>query len=202
MVKDSRIRAHFKKNDPILFSVIADAPLPVVIPRLPSEYFISLCRTIIGQQLSTNVADVIFSRFEGLFHIQTITPRDILSVSDETLRTIGMSGAKVRFVKDMAQKVHEGIVDLSALTNMPEKEVGDVLTTIKGVGPWTAEMFCMFTLGREDVFSFGDLGLKRAIQELYKLQKEPSHRTMERLSRVWKPYRTYAALALWKFKDR
>lgn len=202
MGNDQIIRAHFRKNDPILYSVMADQPLEVIAARPPSEYFISLCRTIIGQQLSTTVADVIFARFEGLFRIHTITPRDILRVSDEALRAIGMSGAKVKFVKDLAQRVHDGRVDLPALTNKPEKEVGDVLTTIKGVGPWTAEMFCMFTLGREDVFSFGDLGLKRAIQELYSLRKEPSRRTMERLSGVWKPYRTYAALALWNFKDR
>lgn len=199
MVKN-RIRSHFQTQDPILFSVLD--PIEPVVPRHPSTYFVSLCRAIIGQQLSTTVADVIFSRFETLFKGKPIEPDVILAVSDEALRKIGMSGAKVKFIKDAAAKVQSGEVVFSALSTMNEAEVIETLTKIKGVGPWTAEMFCMFTLGREDVFSFGDLGLKRAIQELYSLKTEPSVRTMTRLSNRWKPYRTYAALALWKFKDR
>jgi len=202
MVKHSIIHSHFKKYDPILFSLVENSPIEQLTPRLPKEYFVSLCREIIGQQLSGRVADVIFSRFEDLFRTKVITPKEILRVSHETLRGIGMSRAKVRYVKDLAEKVDSHSLDLGALTDMSEGEVIAVLTEINGVGPWTAEMFLMFTLGREDVFSYGDLGLKKAIKELYGLKKDPTKKEMERLSGKWKPYRTYAALALWKFKDR
>jgi len=201
MVKSSPILAHFRDHDPVLFSLFTSPPA-VLVPKHPRTYFESLCRTIIGQQLSTTVADVIYTRFVALFHKKAITPKAVLNLSDEKLRGIGMSGAKVRFVKDLATKVLSKDIDLAALTTMGEPEVIATLTTIKGVGPWTAEMFLMFTLGREDVFSFGDLGLKRAIQTLYKLRSEPTTPYMQRISKRWSPFRTYAALALWEFKDR
>lgn len=201
MVKKAQVLDHFKKHDPILFSVIDTVPFEPVSVSVPSSYFVNLCRTIIGQQLSTKVADVIFSRFEKLYTGSTLTPGVLLHIPSDTLRSIGMSGAKVRFVQDMAQKVLQGEVNLSRLSDMSDSEVKESLTKIKGVGPWTVEMFCMFTLGREDVFSFGDLGLKRAIQKLYALKKEPSEKTMVRLSDVWRPYRTYAAFALWAYLD-
>ncbi|MBI5019252.1 DNA-3-methyladenine glycosylase 2 family protein [Candidatus Gottesmanbacteria bacterium] len=201
MVKSSPILAHFREHDPVLFSLFTSPPKRLTAEP-PKAYFESLCRTIIGQQLSTTVADVIYGRFEALFDKKEITPKTVLNTPDESLRKIGMSGAKARFVKDLATKVANKDITLTALTTMGEQEVIATLTTIKGVGPWTAEMFLMFTLGREDVFSFGDLGLKRAIQELYKLKREPSKHYMQKLSRKWSPYRTYAALALWDFKDR
>lgn len=201
MGKSSAILTHFRNADPVLFSVFASAP-EVLVPEDPRTYFVSLCRTIIGQQLSTTVAEVIAGRFAALFGRKEITPKAVLGLSEETLRGIGMSGAKVRFVKDLAAKVANKDIVLEHLAAMNEQEVVTTLTTIKGVGPWTAEMFLMFTLGREDVFSYGDLGLKRAIQTLYKLRHEPSAAFMQKLSRRWSPYRTYAALALWEFKDR
>lgn len=201
MVKDSRIRAHFKKNDPLLFSIISAKPLTLRSVRSSSQYFVSLCRIIVGQQLSTKVADVIFSRFKKLFYSSRINPDAVLAFSDDVFRGIGMSGAKTRFIKDVAQKVKKGEVNLSLLSDLPDVEVMTALMRIKGVGPWTAEMYCIFTLGREDVFSCGDLGLKRAIQKLYHLKKEPSLKTIERISKPWKPYRTYASLALWSYLD-
>lgn len=201
MVKSSPILTHFREHDPVLFSLFTSPPTPLSAEP-PQAYFESLCRTIIGQQLSTTVADVIYGRFAALFGKKAVTPKAVLATPDETLRSIGMSGAKVRFVKDLAAKVANKDITLTALTTMEENDVIATLTTIKGVGPWTAEMFLMFTLGREDVFSFGDLGLKRAIQELYKLKREPTEGYMRKLSRKWSPYRTYAALALWDFKDR
>ena len=201
MVKSSPILTHFRDHDPILFSLFTSPP-ETLVAHHPRTYFESLCRTIIGQQLSTTVADVIFARFTTLFGKKAITPKAVLRLADEKLRSIGMSGAKVRFVKDLATRVENKDILLASLTTMGEREVIATLTTIKGVGPWTAEMFLMFTLGREDVFSFGDLGLKRAIQTLYKLRREPTVAYMQRLSKRWSPYRTYAALALWEFKDR
>ncbi len=201
MVKDSPIRAHFQKVDPVLYSLLPSRIVRLT-PSHPREYFVSMCRTIIGQQLSTTAADTIYARFRALFGRKHITPSAVLALPDETLRKVGMSYAKIRFMKDWAQRVNSGDIPLPALSAMDNDGVIAVLTKTKGIGKWTAEMFLMFTLGREDVFSFGDLGLKRAIQTAYKLRREPSLRFMERLSRRWMPYRTYAALALWAFKDQ
>jgi len=201
MVKDSPIRAHFQKVDPVLYSLLPSRVVRLA-PSNPREYFASMCRTIIGQQLSTTAADTIYARFCALFGRRRISPSAVLALPDETLRKVGMSYAKIRFMKDWAQRVHSGDIPLPALSAMDNDGVIAVLTKTKGIGKWTAEMFLMFTLGREDVFSFGDLGLKRAIQTAYKLRREPSLRFMEKLSRRWMPYRTYAALALWAFKDR
>jgi DNA-3-methyladenine glycosylase II len=201
MVKESSIHAHFRKADPILFSLLPSRIVPLR-PSNPGTYFNSMCRTIIGQQLSTTAADTIYTRFRKLFGTRRITPTAVLAIADETLRGVGMSYAKIRFVKDWARRVYAKEVPLSGLSAMENEAVIDVLTQTKGIGKWTAEMFLMFTLGREDVFSFGDLGLKRAIQTAYKKKSEPSLQYMERLSKRWMPYRTYAALALWAFKDQ
>ncbi len=201
MVKDSRILAHFRRHDPTLFSLFQSIVLDDLPVRQPRQYFVSLCREIIGQQLSGRVADVIYDRFERLFPKKLVTAASIQKIPDKNLRSTGMSWSKVRFIRDLAENVQSKNIDLSLLRTLSDQKVVDHLTKIKGIGPWTAEMFLMFTLGREDVFSYGDLGLRRAIQTLYKFRKEPTHRQMEQLSNRWKPYRTYAALALWKFKD-
>lgn len=196
---DSAILTHFQHRDPKLFSIIHTISLVPLIPKHPNEYFVSLCNSIIGQQLSTHVADVIEGRFKKV--VKRITPTKILSISDESLRNTGISWSKVRFIKDAAQKVIMREVDLVHISSLNDGEVVSELTKVKGIGPWTAEMFLIFTLGRPDIFSYGDLGLKRAIVKLYGLKKDPTVKQMQAYATKWKPYRTYAALALWKFKD-
>ena len=190
---------HFKTHDPRIASLVESIELEEIIPRHQADYFRSLCSEIIGQQLSGRVADVIEGRFKKL--IKSITPENILNISDEMLRSTGMSWSKVRFIKDLAGKVKHKEVDLSAVTKLADEDVIGELTKIKGIGPWTAEMFLIFTLGREDVFSYGDLGLRQGIQKLYGLRKEPTRRQMEKLTKRWSPYRTYAARVLWRYKD-
>ncbi len=192
------VRDHFQSVDPLLFSLSQKISIEVVTPRKPSEYLVSLCREIIGQQLSGKVADVIFSRFEKLFSGKKITPQTVLKCSEEILRSIGMSWAKARFIRDLAQKVVDQSVQLAHLDQLSDDEVVKELTNVKGIGPWTAEMFLMFTLGREDVFSFGDLGLAKAIQKLYNLKKKPTRKQLEKITKKWSPYRTHAARILWE----
>lgn len=192
------IQDYFQSTDPILFSVIRHITLEVRDARPSDDYFVSLCEDIIGQQLSGKVADVIFARFEKLFPTKNITPRTVLKLSEETLRTTGMSWSKARFIRDLAQKVLDKSVRLEDLATLSDQEVIKELTKVKGIGPWTAEMFLMFTLGREDVFSYGDLGLKNAIKKLYGFKKDPTNKQMEKLVNKWKPYRTWAARILWK----
>lgn len=189
---------HFQIVDPILFSVASIVMLEDRDVRLPDDYFVSLCENIIGQQLSGKVSDVIFARFEKLFPKKNITPRTVLKLSEEKLRTTGMSWSKTRFIRDLAQKVLDTSVRLDHLSTLPDEEVIKELTKVKGIGPWTAEMFLMFTLGREDIFSYGDLGLKNAIKKLYGFKKDPTIKQMEKIVNKWKPYRTYAARILWK----
>lgn len=166
-----------------------------------TDYFRSLCREIIGQQLSGKVAEVIFSRFLKLFTLKRPTPKQVLKFHDEKLRAVGMSWSKVKFLKDLSEYVDSGKLDLQKLDDLSDNEVTQKLSKVKGIGPWTAEMFLMFSLAREDIFSLGDLGLKRAIQKLYKLKREPSKTYMEKISKKWAPYRTYVCLLLWHSLD-
>lgn len=189
---------HFSEKDPVLFALSRLVVLEDITPRHSRYFFVSLCREIIGQQLSGQVADVIERRFRKLFSNGRITPRSVVSVKEEMLRATGMSWAKVRFIRDLAQRVIQKEVKLARLPSLSNDAVIAELTKIKGIGPWTAEMFLIFALGRDDVFSTGDLGLKRAIQKAYKLTREPSVRKLQIISLQWKPYRSWAARVLWK----
>lgn len=188
---------HFKKVDPILYSAAINFKVETHSPKDPSEYFYALCRSIVGQQLSGRVADVIFGRFLKLFPKKNPTPEKILKLKEEEIREVGMSYAKIRSLKDLAQKVKTRELEIERLEKLTDEEVLAQLIRVKGVGPWTAEMFLMFTLGREDLFSHGDLGLKNGIKKLYGLEN-PSREEIEKLSSKWSPYRTYASLVLWK----
>lgn len=191
----SKVRKHFQAVDPILFSFI-DRIEPFELVKY-DDYFVSLCREIIGQQLAGKAADAIYARFLKLFPKGRVTPGRLLKIPDEKIRAIGPSWSKVGYIKDLAKKIVEKKVNLSRVASLSDEEVMKELTKVKGIGPWTVEMFLMFTLGREDIFSYGDLGLRRAIQKLYNFDKEPSMKQMEKLVIKWKPYRTYAARILW-----
>lgn len=190
-----RIKRHFQTVDPVLFSLL-DKIKPFELTKY-NDYFVSLCREIIGQQLAGKAADAIYVRFLKLFPKGRVTPGRLLKIPDEKIRAIGPSWSKVGYIKDLAIKIVEKKVNLSRVASLSDEEVMKELTQVKGIGPWTAQMFLMFTLGREDIFSYGDLGLRRAIQKLYNFKKEPGVKQMEKLVIKWKPYRTYAARILW-----
>jgi DNA-3-methyladenine glycosylase II len=163
-----------------------------------------LCASIMSQQLSTKVADVIYSRFLALFGGQEPTPQQILDTPFEILRAIGLSNAKVSYVKNVAQFEIEFGMDHKKLRKMENEEVIIYLTQIKGVGRWTVEMLLMFALGREDIFAIDDLGIQNAMIKLYKLDREDKKKFREdllRISKKWSPYRTYACKHLWNWKD-
>lgn len=201
MVKDPGLLSHFKRHDPILFSLIQTNTLETVPIKRKSDYFVSLCREIIGQQLSGRVADVIFDRFTKLFPRRIINAVSVRNASDDSLRATGMSWSKVGYIRDLSENVRAKHIDLSLLSDMSDEEVIAYLTKIKGIGPWTAEMFLIFTLGRPDVFSYGDLGLRKAIQKLYTLPHTPTRKQMEKIVMKWQPYRTYGARLLWNYLD-
>ncbi|MEO8583940.1 MAG: DNA-3-methyladenine glycosylase 2 family protein, partial [Flavitalea sp.] len=165
---------------------------------------IRLCASIMSQQLSTKVAAVIFKRFLELYGKKEPTPEQIVATPSETLRAIGLSNAKVAYVKNVAQFAIDYGMDNKKLSKMSNEEVIDYLVQIKGIGRWTVEMLLMFTLGREDLFALDDLGIQNAMIKLFKLDrmnKKEFREQMIKISDKWSPYRTYACLHLWDYKD-
>ena len=163
-----------------------------------------LCASIMSQQLSTKVATVIHNRFLALYEGKEPTPQQILETPFEKLRGIGLSNAKVNYVQNVARFELENGMDARKLNAMSNEEVIEYLTQIKGVGRWTVEMLLMFALGREDVFAIDDLGIQNAMVKLYKLDpgdKKKLKESLVKLSAKWAPYRTYACLHLWRWKD-
>ena len=168
--------------------------------RAAKGFFAALCNEIVSQQLSDKVAGVLYARLKQICGGK-ITAGKINRLTEQQLRDTGMSWSKVKFIKNLAQKVGAKKIDLKKLIEFEDELVVAELTKLHGIGPWTAEMFLMFSLGREDVFSYGDLGLRRAIKKLYGFKKEPSRKQLEKISMKWSPYRTYASLVLWKVAD-
>lgn len=163
-----------------------------------------LCSSIISQQLSTKVADVIYGRFLKLFKKKNPSPKDILAMDFETLRTIGLSNAKANYVINVCNFFIENKITDAKLHRMEDEELIEFLTQIKGIGRWTVEMILMFTLGREDVFAVDDLGIQQAMTKIYKLDasdKKVMKQKMIMISEKWRPYRTYACRYLWRWKD-
>jgi DNA-3-methyladenine glycosylase II len=188
---NSKIVTHFQKTDPILYRLLSRMGEPKIklIPRPRRFYFQALCADIISQQLSGHVGDIFWSRFIKLFPQKKVTPAGLLNLPDTALRGIGISNSKVTFLKSLADHFENQKIDFKNLPLLTDEDVIGELTKIKGIGRWTAEMFLMFSLARQDVFSAGDQGLKNAIKKYYSKTPDPA---------IWSPYRTYACLILWK----
>lgn len=187
-----------ENNDPILGKVIKK--IGPIEKRTAETYFISLVSSIISQQLSTKVADVIYARFEALFE-NPITPQEVLKIEDQTMRDIGMSWAKIKYVKALSEYAIKSDTVFEKFDAMSDEDIITELTQVKGIGRWTAEMFLIFTMERPDVFSYGDLGLRRAIERLYGCKTEPTVKQMEKIVKKWIPYRSIASRYLWKSLD-
>ncbi len=206
---------HFRKNDPLLYPYFRKAgKLRPVKKDRPSNYFSHLCKEIICQQLSDKAGDAILARFIKLFPNyppshkasegyppssadKLVQPSDVLSIPHEKLRSCGMSNAKANYVRNLAEAIIHGDLAIFHLDSMTDKEVIEELTKVKGIGPWTAEMFLMFAMGRKDVFSYGDLGLRKAIRKIYGVKKDPTKKQMEKIISAWSPYKTIACRILW-----
>lgn len=176
---------------------------PYVLQK-QKQVYLRLCGSIMSQQLSTKVAEIIFKRFLDLYKNKKPTPQQIVDTPLETLRGIGLSNAKATYVKNVCQFfIDEKITD-AKLEKMDNESLIKYLSQIKGVGQWTVEMILMFTLGREDVFALDDLGIQQSVAKLYKLDitnKKQLREAMEKVSAKWSPYRTYACRYLWGWKD-
>jgi DNA-3-methyladenine glycosylase II len=158
----------------------------------------ALLRAIVGQQLSTKAARSIWERVVERLGTETPTPAQVLAHDQDGLREAGLSRSKVSFMRDLAERVEDGRLDLGALKELSDEDVIADLIEVKGIGRWTAEMFLMFHLARPDVVSTGDLGIRRAIQIAYGMEELPGPTEMERISEPWRPHRTLACLYLWR----
>ena len=171
---------------------------------LHSNIPLKLIASIVSQQLSTKVAQIIFERFLNLYKNKSPKPQQIIDTPNETLRGIGLSNAKTQYVKNVAAFCLEHKISDKKLQTLSNEEIIELLTQIKGVGSWTVEMLLMFSLGREDVFAVDDLGIQQAMTKLYNLDvtdKKMLKQKMISISSEWSPYRTYACLHLWAWKD-
>lgn len=203
-----KAKNHFKRVDPKLHRALRSLSKEdqrgiemKVSRRIPTAaLFEDICWTIIGQQLSGKAANTIYGRFKALCG-KKVTPNIVSSKSLEDFRSVGISYAKGRALHDFSSKVQEGIVNLKSFPALTDVEVKHALVQVRGIGPWTAEMTLMFSLGRPDVFSYGDLGLQKGIMEVHGFRTKPDYARMETLSKKWSPYRTYAALTLWRYLD-
>lgn len=194
-------RKHFKK-DKVLTRLVREQGAVTIVAQ--KRIYLQLCFSIISQQLSTKVASVIQERFLALFTTNTPSAATILSKSIEELRAVGLSYSKAQYIHNVCSFFVANQLTDTKLHKMSNDEVIQLLTQIKGVGKWTVEMILMFSLGREDVFSIQDLGLQKAIVDLYGFDVKDKKLFAEKLltlSNSWSPYRTYAALHLWKHID-
>lgn len=200
---EKHVKDHFARVDPVLSAVLAklDGETERLTPTKTSDYFSDLCEEIINQQLSGKAGATIFNRFLDLLPKRKLTPKAVDILDDNKLRNAGMSWSKVRFIKDLAKSFEAETIDFSALETKSNEDVIGELVKLNGIGPWTAEMFLMFSLGRPDVFSHGDVGLRRAIQKLYAFKKEPTRKQIEKIITKWTPYKTYACRILWRSLD-
>ena len=157
-----------------------------------------LVRAVVGQQLSAKAAATIFDRLLELFGGKIPSPAELLGVTPEELRAIGLSGRKVEYVRDLAAHVESGELELERLGELGDQEVIAEITAIRGFGLWSAQMFLIFHLERPDVLPTGDLGVRRAVQVEYGLEQLPDHDELTRIAEPWRPQRTLASLYLWE----
>jgi DNA-3-methyladenine glycosylase II len=193
--------AQLRSSDPVLGKLIdAAGPLGDGRDGRPErdDHYGALVRSIVGQQLSVHAARAIYGRLTDRFDGRPPTPPEILADDPEELRSVGLSRAKVGFLRSLAEHVIDGRLELERLDELADDEVIDELVAVKGLGPWTAQMFLMFHLGRPDVLPVGDLGIRRAIERAYALDGLPEPAVMERIAEPWRPHRTLACRYLWR----
>ena len=174
----------------------------VITLKRRRNYFKSLLRSIIHQQLSGKAARTIENRFLELYNGNRYpTPEEVLKTPAETIQNVGISRMKTEYIRGLAKIIDDGEIRLDKLTELSNDEVGNILKEVKGIGQWTVDMFLIFSLNRPDVFPLNDLGIQKGLMLLLGRQKNLSQESMLSHSKKWKPYRTLASLYLWKIVD-
>ena len=194
-----RARRLLMRRDPILATAIKRIGPCGMASRQRKDHLTALVGAIVGQQLSTKAAATIFGRFLALFPDGVIPgAAAIAAFDDATLRGVGLSGQKVRYLRDLSAHIADGRLALDELESLEDEVVIERLTVVKGFGRWTAEMFLMFRLHRPDVLPVDDLGIVKAVEKLYGLRKRPDAKRLHKIGEKWRPYRSVACWYLWQ----
>jgi DNA-3-methyladenine glycosylase II len=167
----------------------------------PADAYGALVRSIVGQQLSTKAARTIYERVAALYGGTTPTPEQIIETDPDDLRAAGLSRAKAAYLRDLAERIVDGELPIDDLAKLPDEEIYEVLTAVKGLGRWTVDMFLIFHLGRRDILPVGDLGIRRGMQIAYGLDELPKPAEMEQIAEPWRPHRSLGSLYLWESLD-
>ena len=189
----------FLKKDSKMNQLIRIYDPPILKPQ--DDYFYSLVRSIVFQQLNGKVAKIIFMRFIKLLPGNKINSRNVLMLDNNEMKKAGLSFQKINYIKNLAHFFNENLFDKNSIEKMSDEEINELLIKIKGVGQWTIDMFLMFTLNRLDVMPYSDLAIKKGMKSLFSLNELPRKYEMKRLSINWSPYRTIACMYLWKSVD-
>ena len=198
-----RAITHLRRVDPKLAAVIDRVGRCTFAPQDGDEgtHFAAVARSIVYQQLSGKAAATIYGRFTALFDTGVPSAAPLLEIPDETLRSVGLSRQKTAYLKDLAARVHAEELAIERLHELGDDEIIAMLTSIKGIGRWTAQMFLMFRLGRPDVLPDLDLGIQKGIQRAYRMRKLPTPKRVLEVGAKWAPYRTIASWYLWRSLD-
>jgi DNA-3-methyladenine glycosylase II len=196
----ARARRLLARRDPVIAGLMRRHGDCGLETAQRSDHFRALIHAIIAQQLSTKAAATIEARFSAVFD-GSPAPAAIARVSDEQLRSVGLSPQKLRYVRDLCAHMLDGSLDLDSLQHLTDEEVIVALTRVKGIGRWTAEMFLMFRLHRPDVLPVGDLGIVKAVTQAYRLRSRPTPARLTKIGEMWRPYRSVACWYLWASLD-
>ena len=199
-----KVVAELAASDPVMARLIDDHGDVVrrdLKRERPGDAYGALLRSIVGQQLSTKAARTIYGRMLELFDGHAPTPKQLLAADPDAIRAAGLSRPKISYLRDLAEHVERGELELERVGDVPDEEVLEQLTAVKGIGEWSAHMFLMFHLGRPDVLPVGDQGIRNAIRAQYRLRKIPDAKRMEKIAKPWRPHRTLACLYLWSSLD-
>jgi DNA-3-methyladenine glycosylase II len=193
-------QAHLRQADAVMQTLINRYGDCTICPQY--RYFAVLCQSIISQQLSTKAADTIGARFFLLYpEGEEVSPAKVQATANEQLHAIGISRAKANYIKNLAEAFLTSKLQPEQFSQLSDEEVAARLTTVKGIGRWTADMFLIFALNRWDVLPVGDLGVKKAVQLQYKLTEMPTVEQLIEIAACWQPYRSVAAWYLWRSLD-
>ena len=166
------------------------------------DYFQSLLRSIVFQQLSGKAAQTIYERLVSLIpKTSNLCPNEVLKLNKDEMRKAGLSFQKINYVRNLADYFENNSLQKNNVEKMTEEEISKELIQIKGIGQWTVDMFLMFTLNRADILPYKDLGIQKGIMKIFKMKNLPSKNEMENCSRKWRPYRTIACWYLWRIAD-
>ena len=192
-----KAKLHLSKRDKTLAKIIKSYQGEMMRPR--GDAFYTLARSIIGQQISVKAADSVWKKFEA--EVKKVTPKNVLAASIEKLRACGLSGQKVVYMHSLSEHFLANKKQINNWPNMDDEAIIRELTTIKGIGRWSAEMFMMFHLGRQDIFPVADLGLQKAIFRHYNKSEKLPLSAVRKLGETWQPYRSVATWYLWRSLD-